>query len=78
MRSGLGNPDHARRLKGGLQGQILGGPVEKVLHTFSMMKVFRPIYWPFLYDDVIESPFLGYSALFNAAHEFRILLVLKL
>ena len=45
---------------GGFQVAILGGHVEKVLRTFSL---------PVLYDDVIESPFLGYSALFSAAYE---------
>ena len=37
----------------------------KILRTFSIMKVLRTFSWPVLNDDVIESPFLGYSAFFG-------------
>ena len=39
--------------------------MEKVLHTFSMMKVLRTFSWPFLYDDVT-------MVTSGAAHEIRI------
>ena len=37
----------------------------KILRTFSMMKVLRTFSWPGLNDDVIEVPFLGYTAFFG-------------
>ena len=48
--------------EGGLQGAILEGHMEKILCTFSMMKVLRTFSGPVLNDDVIESPFSGYIA----------------
>ena len=40
VRSGIGNPDHAR-CRRGLQGSLLEGPMVKILRAFSMMKVLR-------------------------------------
>ena len=56
--------------EGGLQGAILEGHMETILRAVSIMKVLRTFSGPVLNDDVIEPPFLGYSAFFEASHKF--------